>query len=60
MTLTVRFPSLTFLLPFRSLSRGKYLAERASLCLGHFGGTQGHNSWFLERKTQKTQNANNF
>ena len=37
--------------------RGKYFAERASICDGHFWCALGQNSWFL---VGKLQNFDNF
>ena len=39
------------------LYRGKYFAERASICDGHFWCALGQNSWFL---VGKLQNFDNF
>ena len=37
------FETVGFMDPYR----GKYFAERGRLCLGHFLGAPGQNSWFL-------------
>ena len=41
---------------FQLFFRGKYFAERTSICDGHFWCALGQNSWFLVRKLQNSDN----
>ena len=53
----VLFTSVMCLLVSIAVQRGKYFAERASICDRHFWCALGQNSWFL---VGKLQNFDNF